>query len=150
MFNNLHHKNLSRLAVAGTATLVSLVACDEGTARKFNKNMQNKPNLKSNRIYTNACNKDGYSNFPAISHQKNKAKQTQFKPNFELKLGSFFKYWLCFSPKSAVKRYPQELFCGLRGLCGYELSQNFLKKALTNLTLYYRVLCINVELYVIT
>jgi len=105
--------------------------------------LQNKAKFRNDEMNVSSYITKGSVNFRTFCRRKNKAKQTQIKPNFRPKLASFFKYWLCFSPKSAVKRYPKELFCGLRRLCGYEISQNFLKKDLTNLTLYYRVLCSN-------
>jgi len=117
---------------------------------QLTKKMQNEPNsyhgLPARGSSLSTCNISGYVTFQPFELQenrrKNEAKRTQNEPNFSSKLGSFFKYWLCFSLKSAVKRYPKELFCGLRRLCGYELSRNLLKKALKNYTLYYRVLCI--------
>jgi hypothetical protein len=89
MFNSLHHKNVSCLAVAGTATSVSLAACGEGRARKKNKIMQNEPNLKNDRIYTSTCDKGSYGNLIAFFRRKNEAKRTQNEPNFSPKLGSF-------------------------------------------------------------
>jgi len=100
MFNNLHHKNLSCLAVAGTATLVSLVACDEGRARKYNKNMQNKANSPSVKYDTTAYSTRTYKIFVLKSTPKNKAKQTQNEPNFSPKLALFSRNEPNFKPNS--------------------------------------------------
>ncbi len=59
-------------------------------ARKYNKNMQNKANLKITRIYVSPCITNAYGNIIAKISPKNKAKQSQFKPNFRQKLASFF------------------------------------------------------------
>ncbi len=58
-------------------------------ARKKNKNMQNEPNLKITRNDISTCNTITYGNLIAKIIPKNKAKQSQFKPNFSPKLGSF-------------------------------------------------------------
>ncbi len=76
--------------------------------------LQNEPNFKNDQMNVSACNKVGYGNFQSLFRRKNEAKQSQFKPNFELKLGLFFQnkpnltlfmtqYWLCFSTNFAVK-----------------------------------------------
>jgi len=81
---------------------------------KSNLFMKNKANYKIAQIYTSTCITRGYENFRYLFRRKNKTKQSQFKPNFELKLGSFFQnkpnlilfmtqYWLCFSTNIAVK-----------------------------------------------
>jgi len=90
MFISLYHNNLSRLAVAGTATSVSLAARGEGTARKNNKNMQNEPNLKNYEMIVTTCITNSYGNLIAFSCQKNEPKRTQNEPNFSPKLASFF------------------------------------------------------------
>jgi len=58
-------------------------------ARKNNKIMQNKANFKNNQINTSTCNRSGYGNYLFLFRLKNKAKQSQFKPNFSPKLASF-------------------------------------------------------------
>jgi len=90
MFISLYHNNLSRLAVAGTATSVSLAARGEGTARKNNKNMQNEPNLKNYEMIVTTCITNSYGNLIAFSCQKNEPKRTQNEPNFSPKLALFF------------------------------------------------------------
>jgi len=52
--------------------------------------MQNKANFKIDQIDISTCNRKGYAIFRSFRRPKNKAKQSQFKPNFELKLGLFF------------------------------------------------------------
>jgi len=59
-------------------------------ARKYNKNMQNEPNLKNDQNDIIACNRGGYGNFPTFFHPQNEAKRTQNEPNFSPKLASFF------------------------------------------------------------
>jgi hypothetical protein len=56
---------------------------------KSNLFMQNKANFKNTQIYTIAYYIRGYVNLIAFLRRKNKAKQSQFKPNFRPKLGSF-------------------------------------------------------------
>jgi len=48
--------------------------------------MQNKPNLQNDEMNVSAYITDGYDNFLPSSRPKNKAKQTQNKPNFSPKL----------------------------------------------------------------
>ena len=119
MFNSLQHKNLSCLAVASiylgvaqrrrTATSVSPATCGRGLfsrncqihslsckscrnrARKQNKIMQNKPNLRNDKTFVTPLLTKGYVNFRLLSRPKNKAKQSQFKPNFSSKLALFFR-----------------------------------------------------------
>jgi hypothetical protein len=100
MFNNLHHKELSSLAVAGTATSVSLVASDEGTARKSHLFLQNKANFKITRNDISTYNTYTYGNLIAFFIPKNKAKQSQFKPNFSSKLALFSRNEPNFKPNS--------------------------------------------------
>jgi len=57
--------------------------------------MQNKPNLQNAKMNVSTFETKGYENFRPFSRRKNKPKQSQFKPNFSPKLGSFFQYWLC-------------------------------------------------------
>jgi len=66
-------------------------------ARKKNKNMQNKANFKITRNDISTCMTNTYGNIIALKQPKNKAKQSQFKPNFSPKLASF-------SPKLALFR----------------------------------------------
>jgi len=77
MFNNLLIMNLSCLAVAGTATLVSLVACDEGFWRQ-QQNMQNKPNLQNDEMNVTPLLTNYYENLRLYRCCKNKPNQTQF------------------------------------------------------------------------
>ncbi len=56
---------------------------------KSNLFMQNKANFKITQVYTSACNINSYGNLIAFFRRKNKANQSQFKPNFEPKLGLF-------------------------------------------------------------
>jgi hypothetical protein len=100
MFNNLHHKELSSLAVAGTATSVSLVASDEGTARKSYLFLQNKANLKQLYEFITAYPTSTYKIFVFKNTPKNKAKQSQFKPNFSSKLALFSRNEPNFKPNS--------------------------------------------------
>jgi len=115
MFNSLHHKNLSRLAVAGTATLVSPATCGRGSIQHLISNslmnqltnlitplqlsrdlykstifLQNKANLKHLFESITAYEISGSVNFMLFFRQKNKAKQSQFKPNYRPKLALFF------------------------------------------------------------
>jgi hypothetical protein len=115
MFNSLHHKNLSRLAVAGTATLVSPATCGRGSIQHLISNslmnqltnlitplqlsrdlykstifLQNKANLKHLFESITAYEISGSVNFMLFFRQKNKAKQSQFKPNFSPILALFF------------------------------------------------------------
>jgi len=107
MFNSIHHKNLSSLAVAGTATLVSPATCGRGLfsrncqirslscksfqnpARNKNKIMQNKANFKNSKNDITPCIRRRYESFQSFFHPKNKAKQTQNEPNFRPKLALF-------------------------------------------------------------
>jgi len=59
-------------------------------ARNKNKIMQNKPNLKIDQTSITALITRGYDDFLIFFRPKNKAKQSQFKPNFGPKLGLFF------------------------------------------------------------
>ncbi len=63
---------------------------------KSNLFLQNKANSPSVQYDTIALLTRTYKIFYDILIPKNKAKQSQFKPNFSSKLGSFFQYWLCF------------------------------------------------------
>ncbi len=101
MFDNLHIKYVSTLAVAGTATLVSPATCWRGLfsrncqihllsckscrnrARKNNKNMQNKAKFsRAEMNVTTSITKD-YENFLTFCRRKNKAKQSQNKANLQ-------------------------------------------------------------------
>jgi len=62
----------------------------QNRARNKNKIMQNKANFKIAQIYTSTCNTNGYGFFHTFFRRKNKAKQTQNKPNFSPKLALFF------------------------------------------------------------
>ena len=64
---------------------------------------QNKPNLQNAKMNVTHLLTSYYENFRPFSRRKNKANQSQFKPNFKPKLASVYRYWLCFSPKIAVK-----------------------------------------------
>jgi len=59
-------------------------------ARKYNKIMQNKANFKNDQMPVTAYYRSGYVNLWPRRRRKNKAKQSQFKPNFSPKLASFF------------------------------------------------------------
>jgi len=59
-------------------------------ARKYNKNMQNKANSPSVQDDTSPFYTKTYKIFTCFLSPKNKAKQSQFKPNFSPKLASFF------------------------------------------------------------
>jgi hypothetical protein len=63
--------------------------------------MQNKPNFKNAQMNTSICNRKDYGNFRLLFHRKNKAKQSQFKPNFRSKLALFFPILASFFPKLA-------------------------------------------------
>jgi membrane protein YdbS with pleckstrin-like domain len=67
---------------------------------KSNLFLQNKANFKNVQIYASACNTNSYGNLVAFSRRKNKAKQSQNKPNFSPKLALFF-------PKLAFTRLPK-------------------------------------------
>jgi hypothetical protein len=69
--------------------------------------MQNKANFKNARIYICPCITNAYSNIIALELPKNKAKQSQFKPNFELKLALF-------SPELAL--FYKEIFAFAKNL----------------------------------
>ena len=56
---------------------------------QLTKIMQNKANFKNRQNDISAYHKSRYDIFNDFWRQKNKAKQSQFKPNFELKLGLF-------------------------------------------------------------
>jgi len=45
--------------------------------------MQNKPNFKSAQMNVKSYNTRDYQNFIPLARQKNKPKQTQFKPNLQ-------------------------------------------------------------------
>jgi len=74
--------------------------------------MQNKANsyhgFGARGSLLSVCNITRYVNVRLVglleNEPKNKAKQSQNEPNFSPKLALFFQYWLCFSPKIAVKR----------------------------------------------
>jgi len=51
--------------------------------------MQNKPNFKNDQNDISTCNREVYVNFRTFCHRKNKANQSQFKPNFSSKLALF-------------------------------------------------------------
>ncbi len=117
MFNSLHHKNVSCLAVAGiyppkhlrrrTATLVSPATCWRGSflrncqihslsckscrnrAQIRNLIMQNKAKLQDAKMNVSNDITKGYENLRPFSRPKNKAKQTQNEPNFSPKLALF-------------------------------------------------------------
>ncbi len=84
--------------------VLSCKSC-QNPARKSNLFMQNKANLYHGHLargsFLSLCNINRYVNmYPVIlsrNEQKNKAKQSQFKPNFRPKLALFFQYWLCYS-----------------------------------------------------
>jgi hypothetical protein len=57
---------------------------------KSNLFLQNKANFKNDRIYTSTCDKGSYGNLRAFFRRKNKAKQSQSKPNFGPKLALLF------------------------------------------------------------
>ena len=109
MFSNLNLRNLFCLAVAGTATLVSLAARGEGCGigilpmrqihsfslkrtRKDtqirNKIMQNKPNLLNAQMFVSDYITNDYENLRLYRRCKNKPNQTQF--------------WLCNSQKMII------------------------------------------------
>jgi len=71
---------------------IHLLSCKSrrNRARKYNKNMQNKANFKIALICISPSITNTYGNLIAFSRPKNKAKQSQFKPNFSSKLGLFF------------------------------------------------------------
>jgi hypothetical protein len=112
MFNSLHRKKLSCLAVAGTATSVSPATMWQGffsrnvqtrslscksrpnRARKKNKNMQNEPNLyhglPARGSSLSVCNITSYVKSKPVglheNRRKNEAKRTQNEPNFKITL----------------------------------------------------------------
>jgi len=69
----------------------------QNRARKYNKNMQNEPNLyhghPARGLSLSICNISGYATFqpfePHENRPKNEPKRTQNEPNFGRKLGSF-------------------------------------------------------------
>jgi len=67
-------------------------------ARKYNKNMQNKAKLKNDQMSVTALLIRRYNNILTFFRPKNKAKQSQFKPNFSPKLALFFKNEPNFKP----------------------------------------------------
>ncbi len=71
-------------------------------ARKYNKIMQNKPNFKNALIYISACIESGYVNFLNLSRPKNKAKQSQNKPNFDPILALFSPILASVSPMMTI------------------------------------------------
>ncbi len=138
MFKSLHCNNLSRLAVAGTATLVSLAACGEGHREssinyqssnslmnqltnliiplhlsrelyKSNLFMQNEPNFKIDQINTSTCKTNGYGNFLTFFLRKNEPKRTQNEPNFGPKLASFYGKIFAFANKCDELKPPRRL-----------------------------------------
>ncbi len=92
-------------------------------ARNKNKIMQNKPNYSSAQMFVSASITKEYENYRLFSRRKNKAKQTQNEPNFSSKLALFSQYWLCFSPKIAVKWQAKYIFlCEFYDQCGKKIS----------------------------
>ncbi len=91
--------------VSGIVHRLLLAACGGSRARKKNKIMQNEPNLKNDRIYTNACDTSAYDNFRSHRRRKNEPKRTQNEPNFSPKLGSFFTKLALFSPIFPILLY---------------------------------------------
>ncbi len=67
--------------------------------------MQNKANFKNARINITACNRKGYEIYNPFSRPKNKAKQSQFKPNFRPKLALFFPILALLSPIFSIFLY---------------------------------------------
>jgi len=57
---------------------------------KSNLFMQNKANFKNDQMPVTAYYRSGYGNYGLIFRRKNKAKQSQFKPNFSPKLALFY------------------------------------------------------------
>ena len=109
MFNSLHPKNVSCLAVAGiyppkhlrrrTATLISPATCWRGSlasplaarvARKNNLIMQNEPKLQNDKMNVTPLLTKEYGNYMLCGSRKNEPKRTQNEPNFGPKLASFF------------------------------------------------------------
>jgi len=82
--------------------VLSCISC-QNNARKYNKNMQNEPNLKITQIYTSSYITSSYVNLWLLSHPKNEPKRTQNEPNFGPKLGSFFPELALFSPSVTAK-----------------------------------------------
>ena len=70
--------------------------------------MQNKANFKNDNMNVSTYITKDYENLLTFCRRKNKAKQSQFKPNLTRFLAQYWlcfsRYWLCFSPKIAVKR----------------------------------------------
>ncbi len=66
-------------------------------ARKNNKILQNKANFKNHEMFVTPYNTGYYDVLWLVSHPKNKAKQSQFKPNFSPKLALFFKEIFAFA-----------------------------------------------------
>jgi len=100
MSNSLYHKNVSCLAVAGTATLVSPATCWRGSLAsllatrvvslhlsrelyKSNLFMQNKAKLQNDEMNITSLLAKSSENFRNFCRQKNKAKQTQNKANLQ-------------------------------------------------------------------
>jgi len=86
---------------------------------KLTKKMQNKANFKNDQIDTSACITREYGIFCAFFRQKNKAKQSQFKPNFEPKLALFCSNKPNFKPNS-VKIGKFKYITALTCLCQSE------------------------------
>ena len=74
------------------------------------KQSQNKAKLQNDEMNVTSFITKGYINFRLYGHPKNKPKQSQFKPNFGPKLASFSQFWLCYSPKSALKQLAKYIF----------------------------------------
>ncbi len=82
--------------VSGIVHRLLLAACGGSRARKKNKIMQNKANLKNTEMTVTACNITSYGNFLTFLRRKNKAKQSQNKANFGPKLALFYNEIIAF------------------------------------------------------
>jgi len=67
--------------------------------------MQNEPNFKITQNLTTSLYTSGYDNYWLISRPKNEPKRTQNEPNFDPKLGSFFKILALFTPIFSIFLY---------------------------------------------
>jgi len=114
MFNSLQNKNVSRLAVAGTATSVSLTACGEGHRELSNQrressiqnrasSLQNEPNFRNDQMNVTSLLVRSNDDFPTFYRPKNEPKRTQKEPNFRPKLASFFPILALFFTKNCCK-----------------------------------------------
>jgi hypothetical protein len=98
MYNNLQILNSTSFSPAtcwqgGLASLFATRVAPLQLSRELYKSnlfLQNKANFKNDRIYTSTCDKGSYGNLRAFFRRKNKAKQSQSKPNFGPKLALLF------------------------------------------------------------